>query len=125
MLFRSALRRKLKPIKGAKVYMRVFPDVPVCIKVRVLRRYHDVLQLTTCVRVTKPVWVRERARLSSGRLGELHVTPSLTMHTHRLVPASPPDAFCSNWEVRPFAKSWREKVRSRLRPLHLRGLHLT
>lgn len=30
----EALRRKLRPIKGAKVYMRVFPDVPVCIKVR-------------------------------------------------------------------------------------------
>ncbi|PIL27333.1 hypothetical protein GSI_10480 [Ganoderma sinense ZZ0214-1] len=28
----EALRRKLRPIKGAKVYMRVFPDVPVCIK---------------------------------------------------------------------------------------------
>ena len=30
----DALKRKLKPIKGAKVYMRVFPDIPVCIKVR-------------------------------------------------------------------------------------------
>lgn len=30
----EALRRKLKPIKGAKVYMRIFPDIPVCIKVR-------------------------------------------------------------------------------------------
>ena len=29
----EALRRKIKPIKGAKVYMRVFPDIPVCIKV--------------------------------------------------------------------------------------------
>ncbi|KAI0330083.1 mitochondrial ribosomal protein L16 [Cubamyces sp. BRFM 1775] len=28
----EALRRKIKPIKGAKVYMRVFPDIPVCIK---------------------------------------------------------------------------------------------
>ncbi|KAI0718365.1 mitochondrial ribosomal protein L16 [Cerioporus squamosus] len=28
----DALRRKIKPIKGAKVYMRVFPDIPVCIK---------------------------------------------------------------------------------------------
>ena len=32
----EALRRKIKPIKGAKVYMRVFPDIPVCIKVRIL-----------------------------------------------------------------------------------------
>ena len=27
------MKRKLKPVKGAKVYLRVFPDVPVCIKV--------------------------------------------------------------------------------------------
>ncbi|OCH85069.1 mitochondrial ribosomal protein L16 [Obba rivulosa] len=26
------LKKKLKPIKGAKVYMRIFPDIPVCIK---------------------------------------------------------------------------------------------
>ena len=36
----EALRRKLKPIKGAKVYMRVFPDIPVCIKVRL----HSILE---------------------------------------------------------------------------------
>lgn len=29
----EAVQKKIKPIKGAKVYMRVFPDVPVCIKV--------------------------------------------------------------------------------------------
>ena len=28
------IKRKLKVIKGAKVYLRVFPDIPVCIKVR-------------------------------------------------------------------------------------------
>ncbi|EMD31939.1 hypothetical protein CERSUDRAFT_59375 [Gelatoporia subvermispora B] len=26
------LKKKLKSIKGAKVYMRIFPDIPVCIK---------------------------------------------------------------------------------------------
>ncbi len=31
----DALKRKIKTIKGAKVYMRIFPDIPVCIKVRV------------------------------------------------------------------------------------------
>ncbi len=30
----EVIKRKIKPIKGAKVYMRVFPDIPVCIKVR-------------------------------------------------------------------------------------------
>lgn len=29
----EALRRGIKPVKGAKVYIRVFPDIPVCIKV--------------------------------------------------------------------------------------------
>ncbi|KAF7794067.1 hypothetical protein EIP86_005197 [Pleurotus ostreatoroseus] len=28
----DVLKRKLKPLKGAKVYMRVFPDIPVCVK---------------------------------------------------------------------------------------------
>ncbi|GAA5987633.1 hypothetical protein JCM10908_007145 [Rhodotorula pacifica] len=28
----AALKRGLKPIRGSKVYMRVFPDIPVCIK---------------------------------------------------------------------------------------------
>jgi ribosomal protein L16/L10AE len=29
----EVIKRKIKPVKGAKVYMRVFPDIPVCIKV--------------------------------------------------------------------------------------------
>lgn len=29
----EALRRGIKVVKGAKVYLRVFPDIPVCIKV--------------------------------------------------------------------------------------------
>ena len=29
----DVLKRKLKPLKGAKIWMRVFPDVPVCVKV--------------------------------------------------------------------------------------------
>ncbi|KAF8498723.1 ribosomal protein L10e/L16 [Russula emetica] len=28
----EVIKRKLKPIKGAKVYLRVFPHIPVCIK---------------------------------------------------------------------------------------------
>lgn len=31
---RELIKRKLKVIKGAQVYLRVFPDIPVCIKVR-------------------------------------------------------------------------------------------
>lgn len=29
----ETIKRKIKPIKGARVWMRVFPDIPVCIKV--------------------------------------------------------------------------------------------
>lgn len=30
----EVIKRAIKVVKGAKVYMRVFPDIPVCIKVR-------------------------------------------------------------------------------------------
>ncbi|CAK9786963.1 hypothetical protein CC85DRAFT_286178 [Cutaneotrichosporon oleaginosum] len=29
---RESVKRKIKPIKGAEFYLRVFPDVPVCVK---------------------------------------------------------------------------------------------
>ena len=29
---REALRRKLRPVKGSKLYLRVFPDIPICVK---------------------------------------------------------------------------------------------
>lgn len=28
----TALKRKLKAVKGSQVFMRVFPDIPVCVK---------------------------------------------------------------------------------------------
>ncbi|KIM78260.1 hypothetical protein PILCRDRAFT_47770, partial [Piloderma croceum F 1598] len=28
----EVVKRKLKVLKGAKVYLRVFPDIPVCVK---------------------------------------------------------------------------------------------
>lgn len=30
----EVIKRKIKVIKGARVWLRVFPDIPVCIKVR-------------------------------------------------------------------------------------------
>lgn len=27
-----SIKRKIKPVKGAEAWMRVFPDVPVCVK---------------------------------------------------------------------------------------------
>ena len=34
MTAEEVIKRKIKVVKGAKVYLRVFPDIPVCIKVR-------------------------------------------------------------------------------------------
>ena len=31
----EVIKRKIKIVKGAKVYLRIFPDIPVCIKVKV------------------------------------------------------------------------------------------
>jgi hypothetical protein len=39
----EVIKRKIKPIKGAKVYMRVFPHLPVCVKV--CRFLHSILQV--------------------------------------------------------------------------------
>lgn len=39
----EVIKRKIKVIKGAKVYLRVFPDIPVCVKVCVCA--FDVLSL--------------------------------------------------------------------------------
>lgn len=29
----DAVKKALKPVKGSRVFMRVFPDIPVCVKV--------------------------------------------------------------------------------------------
>jgi hypothetical protein len=39
----EAIKRKIKVIKGSKVYMRVFPDIPVCIKVSPYERADRLL----------------------------------------------------------------------------------
>lgn len=35
MTAEDVIKKKLKIIKGSKVYLRVFPDIPVCVKVSV------------------------------------------------------------------------------------------
>jgi ribosomal protein L16/L10AE len=37
----EVIKRKIKVIKGAKVYLRVFPDIPVCVKVRMSLKGQD------------------------------------------------------------------------------------
>jgi ribosomal protein L16 len=67
----EVIKRKIKVIKGARVWLRVFPDIPVCIKVRKIRRNEEcMLTRNDASRVTKLVWARVRARSSSGQRGE-------------------------------------------------------
>lgn len=37
----EVIKRKLKPVKGAKIYMRLFPHLPVCVKVRAITHCRD------------------------------------------------------------------------------------
>src|SRR6266550_2121708 len=63
----EVLKRKARALKGLKVFLRVFPDIPVCIKVNFNIMY--VLRVITCLRVTKLVWVKVKERSSIGQLG--------------------------------------------------------
>lgn len=42
----EVIKKKIKIIKGSKVYLRVFPDIPVCVKVHIIHRILSVLLLT-------------------------------------------------------------------------------
>jgi ribosomal protein L16 len=66
----EVIKRKIKQVKGSKVYLRVFPDIPVCIKVTSTSfgRPSDPLKVPAA-REMKRVWVRARERLSTGRHG--------------------------------------------------------
>lgn len=66
----EVIKRKIKSVKGSKVYLRVFPDIPVCIKVTFTPfvRLLNLLKVPA-VRGMKRVWVRARERLSTGRHG--------------------------------------------------------
>lgn len=45
----EVIQKKLKVIKGSKVYLRVFPDIPVCIKVELLYFILQVAFITVCL----------------------------------------------------------------------------
>lgn len=64
----EVIKRKIKAVKGAKVYMRVFPDIPVCIKVCYFLNFNVAFSLTK-PREMKPVWGRGRAHSNFGQPG--------------------------------------------------------
>lgn len=70
--------KKLKVLKGAKVYLRVFPDIPVCVKVSGSAPYFAV-SVTHHNRGMKLVWVKEKEHSSTGLLGEQFDVYSLFM----------------------------------------------
>jgi ribosomal protein L16/L10AE len=70
MTAEEVIKRAIKVVKGAKVYMRVFPDIPVCIKVRASSARATSVELNGHVcRVTKRAWGRGRGRSNFGQLG--------------------------------------------------------
>ena len=66
----EVIKRKIKQVKGSKVYLRVFPDIPVCIKVTftLFGRFSGPLKVLA-VREMKRVWARARELLSTGQHG--------------------------------------------------------
>lgn len=69
----DVLLRKMKVIKGSKVYLRVFPDVPVAIKVRIPSHHGQTasfLMVYVGSRETRRVWVKERGHSSTGPPGQ-------------------------------------------------------
>src|SRR6266404_6066616 len=102
----EVVKRKIKTVKGAKVFLRVFPDIPVCIKVcRSLRL--SVTPSLTKRRETKPVWGKERERLSFGRLGTLLSTLSkMTVTYHPPFPEYQQDVSYSRLAVHWSVRSW-------------------
>ena len=66
----EVIKRKIKQVKGSKIYLRVFPDIPVCIKVTFtpFGRPSNPLK-APAIREMKRVWAKARERLSTGRRG--------------------------------------------------------
>lgn len=65
----EVIKRKIKPIKGARVYMRVFPHLPVCVKVHVVFNEAFTGFLLTRYRGMRLVWERERVHSNIGQRG--------------------------------------------------------
>ncbi len=70
-----AVRQKLKVIKGAKLHLRVFPDIPVGVKVSGLSSGCAFRRATSPNRAMKPVWVKAREGLSIGLAGKATFFP--------------------------------------------------
>ena len=106
------VKRKLKVVKGAKVYLRVFPDIPVCIKVCLWNRF-DVYNeiLTDSCREMKREWGRERVHSSFGRQGMFRGHFAQVRRLTSFRSEYPLDASYSRSEALLYVKSLLEIVR--------------
>jgi len=67
----EVIKRKIKPVKGARVFLRVFPDIPVCIKARPSVEYGLAgFFADNKYREMRLVWERGRVRLNIGQRGK-------------------------------------------------------
>jgi ribosomal protein L16 len=69
MAAEAALKRKLKVVKGAKLWMRVFPDFPVCVKVRISLLNARRVYLRNIYREMRRAWEKAKARSNTGHVG--------------------------------------------------------
>ncbi|KAF8317790.1 mitochondrial ribosomal protein L16 [Cantharellus anzutake] len=91
----NALKRKLKVVKGSNVWMRVFPDIPVCVKGNETRmgKGKGSFEYWACRHVTVPVifevgggGLREEIAREALKLAAVR----LPFRTEFITPASPP-----------------------------------
>ena len=68
----EAIKRKIKIIKGSKVYMRVFPHIPVCVKVCFPSQ--NLFFPFMFDREMKLAWVKGRAHSNFGQLGRFLIS---------------------------------------------------
>jgi ribosomal protein L16 len=83
MTAEEVIKRAIKVVKGAKVYMRVFPDIPVCIKVRASSARATSVELNGHVcRVTKTRMGKGKGTFefwaTSVRFSSLAITASIS-----------------------------------------------
>ena len=113
----EVIKRKIKQVKGSKVYLRVFPDIPVCTKVAFtpLAMPSDSLS-APAVREMKHVWGRPRERLSSGRRGTSLSSTDPCIEYYFIPAVSPLAVWFSKSVVHPSGRNWLVKVSTLTRP---------
>jgi ribosomal protein L16/L10AE len=106
----EVIKRKIKVVKGAKVYLRVFPDIPVCIKVCYF------LKLSVAAPLTKLKGNETRMGKGKGTF-EFWATryvgwKRVSLYSLPLLPGYRQDVSYLRLVALRFVRSWRVMVRS-------------